>query len=522
MKYISYILSLSSIFNVIFAQICGVVVPENPLSYQGLNTPYILKSLNNKTDDCSVLKQRSTVFIEIVIFDIVSSTFYIYNPLVVNDLGQIKNIIKTDQLPVHNVVGIWFGSNDVTFKLLDSNNSLHFGDCVDGYNNSVFGNFAYCNAKIFFETVDKYKFYIPDIGKTINDFDCLTTRSFEFNQQYHISSVVSSYIIYQDQKVAIKSFNNLSIFEPPLYVIINKSNGRILNSYISIATRCNTFIGYDFIDQYNRKSSIVLNELQGSLDKQQIFIPSTHPSVMMNGYPDLNKLNLYRIGLNQPVVTGIHINDSIIYCNGIYNKTPVFLYNHYDLLTNYNTPDDTLGNNLINVMISRFLSSWNTYDCGNILKVPFPIKYEKDYNNVIVSNNIMNKSKDYNTENNTVFNSYIIGLIVVSILVIIICMFTVRERIKRTKSKNQVIELKEIKEDQEKMILEMKKNQDELDDNYDNLHKKHIELEQKLMNIIIVDDFKKSKEIIQNKIETERHIMKERLKERLDNKKIKN
>ena len=521
MKPLSYFISFSLLMIKISAQICGLIVPENPLSYQGLNTPYILKSFTGNAADCSVLDQRTTVFVEIVIFDISASTFYIYNPLVVNRLKQIKIYDEIPQLPDQNIVGIWFGSNGVTFKLIDSNNSLHFGDCIDGYNGSIFGNFAYCNARIFFTTISKYRISIPNIGKTVNGFTCLTTRSFEFNEQYQISNVISSYIVLNSYKIVMKTIKNLSIFKP-LFIIISKSNGYILNNYISIATGCTIFAGYDFTEQFIMKTSMILNEIYASLDVEQVFIPSTHPSVTIDGVPNLNKLNLYRIGLNQSTVSEIDYNDSRLYCDGIYKKTPIFLYKHHDLLNNYITPDETLGNSLLNVMISRFLTSWNTYNCTEVLKVEFPIKYLKDYNNVIVYNNVLSmyNISSNNTETNKpatqTINIYLIGLITVSILSVLICIYTIRERIKRNKIKNEVIELMEKKEEQDILILEIQKNQLDLDFEYENLHKKHTDLEQKLMNIIIVDQLEKAGEMLQKEIEIERHKTKQKLNGKLE------
>ena len=45
------------------AQNCGLIVPINPLSAQGLSTPYILTSLD-PTNPCSVLDPKTSVFVE--------------------------------------------------------------------------------------------------------------------------------------------------------------------------------------------------------------------------------------------------------------------------------------------------------------------------------------------------------------------------------------------------------------------------------------------------------------------------
>ena len=195
---------------------CGILVPEDPLSINGLKKPYILKSLTNNNNDCCVTKTYKTVFVEVVILDIISNTFYVYNPPVINNNSQIKIKTELPSLPQQYIIGIWFGSNNVTFKLLDSNNSLHFGNCADGTHQSIFGNFAYCNAKNFFITVNNL---INSNNIKIPNSNCITSRSFEFNYQYDISGISSSYIITKDYKVVPNNLNSLNLYQI-LYIII--------------------------------------------------------------------------------------------------------------------------------------------------------------------------------------------------------------------------------------------------------------------------------------------------------------
>ena len=142
------------------AQNCGLIVPINPLTAQGLATPYILTSLD-PANPCSVLDPNSAAFVEATILDNDNGNLFVYHPLVVDNLNQIAVQPIVPQLPTNFNIGLWFGSNGETLTLISSTtspgiNSLQQGNCVDGLPNSVFGQFAYCNAAKFFNVANTF------------------------------------------------------------------------------------------------------------------------------------------------------------------------------------------------------------------------------------------------------------------------------------------------------------------------------------------------------------------------------
>lgn len=120
---------------------CVITVPPNPLTAQGLATPYKVTGC----DQTQFADQGS--FVEAAIIDTATGAVQIYHPLVIN-----QNMVQADfiapvlpTLPANSVVGLWFGSNAATVTLKGT-----IQTCVNGDGKSIFGQFAYCNAPAFF------------------------------------------------------------------------------------------------------------------------------------------------------------------------------------------------------------------------------------------------------------------------------------------------------------------------------------------------------------------------------------
>lgn len=113
------------------AQNCVLTVPPNPLTAQGLATPYTVTGCNQ------IDFANQGTFVEAAIFDPATNQITIYHPLVVNQgavAGQdfIQPVPAT--VPAGATVGIWFGSNAAVVTLAGAT-----GGCVNGLPNSPFG-----------------------------------------------------------------------------------------------------------------------------------------------------------------------------------------------------------------------------------------------------------------------------------------------------------------------------------------------------------------------------------------------
>ena len=111
---------------------CTLSIPANPLSAQGLMTPYQVTGCDQR----QFSDQGS--FVEAAIFDPATSQITLYHPLVVNQ-GDVagKDFIAPAPatVPSGATIGIWFGTNAGTLTLGGAGAKA----CVNGLANSVFG-----------------------------------------------------------------------------------------------------------------------------------------------------------------------------------------------------------------------------------------------------------------------------------------------------------------------------------------------------------------------------------------------
>src|SRR5690242_6310570 len=104
---------------------CTLVVPADPLSAQGLATPYRLLA------PCQEADPGSSAFVQATIVDPATGALSVYNPVVVDDKSTPVAPPVVPKLPAGAVVGIWFGFNGDNLTLGDSGGSLTAGACVN-------------------------------------------------------------------------------------------------------------------------------------------------------------------------------------------------------------------------------------------------------------------------------------------------------------------------------------------------------------------------------------------------------
>ena len=100
---------------------CTLTVPANPLTAQGLATPYQLG------DGCDEANKMQAAFVQGAVIDPAGS-ISVYNPLVVNQGQQPAAAPVMPTIPAGSTVGIWFGFNGNNLTLQDMNGSLQQGN----------------------------------------------------------------------------------------------------------------------------------------------------------------------------------------------------------------------------------------------------------------------------------------------------------------------------------------------------------------------------------------------------------
>ena len=134
---------------------CDIIVPANPLSAQGLATPYQLTGPDGMTpaqSGCTMANAANLgAFVQATIVNTQTGQLSVYDPLVITQ-GTTPAVAPTvPTLPAHYVATIDFGFNGTDLTQVGATaNALRQGDCVNGQAGSVFGQVSFCNGTNFF------------------------------------------------------------------------------------------------------------------------------------------------------------------------------------------------------------------------------------------------------------------------------------------------------------------------------------------------------------------------------------
>lgn len=387
---------------------CTLIVPPNPLSAQGLATPYKLAATNDDNGPCNEANKAQSAFVQAAIFDPATGKISIYDPLVV-DKGQDPAAASVvPQLPNGAVVGIWFGFNGTALTLKAKNNSLQDGKCVNGLNGDVFGQFAYCNAPAFFAAANKAiqsgQLVPPPLGTAQDGQPCPTVRDFSVVDQDQSDNLTTAYLVTGDGKTAQVNATNLKAL-PNATILTNASDNGLLDKAIDKALGCAPWTAPNLTNPGQKEPSLPLNELQAAAyqAKPVALIPGGDPMVLVNGQPNLDKVNLYRMGVNQPVVQNLAMADTKVYCTNILNTGLPRLLTDAPLTKLQASPDPAAANSLFTFLAQRLNTTWQAdagINCLGLLGQPNPFNVKTNGDGVAVDATLNNGNNDNNNNNN--------------------------------------------------------------------------------------------------------------------------
>src|ERR1700693_1406741 len=90
---------------------CTLIVPAQPLTAQGLATPYQLVATNPDNGPCNEANTMQAAFVQGSIFDFDTGQISVYNPLVIDQGTKPAINPVVPQISRNAVVAIWFGFN---------------------------------------------------------------------------------------------------------------------------------------------------------------------------------------------------------------------------------------------------------------------------------------------------------------------------------------------------------------------------------------------------------------------------
>ena len=331
------------------AATCTLAVPARPLTAAGLASPYLLRSGDS---DCTEGSPDTSAFVEATILDPATGALFAYRPLVV-DAGSAPALPPhVPALPPNAVVALWFGFQGDTLQLTGPGAR----PCTNGVGRSLFGQFAYCNARPFFRAARR-SVHPPALGTALDGLPCPSIRDFSVVDQDQSDNVSTEYTRLPG---GVAQSTVASREMPGATPLRNGSDNGLLNRAIQPALGCATWTVPDLTDPDPGAPGVptlALNELQAAAFQGApvALVPSTDPMTQTQA-----KTVLYRLGVGQSPA-GIR-PQTAAYCQ---NMMAVGLPRiQEDRPFTQDAPSPQAGVGLYDFLLARFMSTADTLGCG--------------------------------------------------------------------------------------------------------------------------------------------------------------
>ena len=369
---------------------CTLIVPKNPLTAQGLATPYQLVATDANNGACNETNGNQTAFVQGAVFDPETGQISAYNPLVIDKGTQPAVAPVVPTIPQGAVVALWFGFNGDNLALQGTGNSLRNSKCVNGVNGSIFGQFSYCNAPAFFQAarqaVANGQLVPPALGIGKDGQTCPTVRDFSIVDQDQSDNVTTAYLVTGNNQIAQLTAANMAQ-NPNSTVLTNGSDNRLLDVAVDGALGCTPWKVADLADPGQMVPTLPLNEIQATAlqAKPVAMVPNFDPMVLVNNQRNINKLNAYRAGVNQPQINDPRQASTRAYCLNLMNVGPARLALDAQLTSQKASPDVAVANNLFNFLGQRFAATWTNLTCQQLTGKASPITVTTNGNGVAIT-----------------------------------------------------------------------------------------------------------------------------------------
>jgi len=405
---------------------CTLIVPPNPLTAQGLATPYQLAATDVANGPCNEANANQSAFVQADILNPATGQITTYDPLVIDKGTQPAVQPVAPQLPRNAVVAIWFGDNGTTLSLLKTNARQHNrgrggrfsfgqffhiglsgganGNCVNGLPGSPFGQFAYCNAPNFFRVANlliaTHRITVPPLGTGTDGQPCPTTRDFSIVDMDQSDNVQTQYLANGNGQTAQFSTANQAQVQNAT-TISNPSDNALLSRFVDPTLGCKAWQVPDIVNNNTPTATYGTDELQAAHEQRApvALVPAGDEMVLLNGDPSLTKVNLYRAGADQPFATSLNnasttTASTTTYCQNLINVALPRLQLDMTLFQNQPSPDGgATANTLFGFLANRLNAtlSANGLNCVGLLNIQNPVTLTTDGNGVVTAATITTK-----------------------------------------------------------------------------------------------------------------------------------
>jgi hypothetical protein len=360
---------------------CTVAVPANPLSAQGLASPWVLG------DGCTWANGGTEgVFIDATILA-PNGQLQVYNPLVINQgtTPAVAPVAPTIAAGSQVILSLGFNGNALALV----GTGARQGNCIDAFGNSIINQTPQCNAANFYRLANaeiaRGTLTVPAVGTGHDGQACQTTRDFGLIDQDQSDNAVAHYLFdpATGQSAQATAANTAAMANAT--VEANGSDNGLLDKFVDPALGCTPFTAPNPTNPNGSSASQALNELSARVNQKGTIatVPVNDPQTLVGGNFSLGKTNAYRIETDQaPLSARTNLSqNAATYCQNVVNIQTPRLKLDAAMETGTASPVPALGNNLANFLAARLSASFGNLNCQNF-GLTNPVTLTTDANGV--------------------------------------------------------------------------------------------------------------------------------------------
>jgi hypothetical protein len=348
-------------------QNCTITVPAAPLTARGLATPYLLTATDRADGPCNEANTAQTAFVQATIYNPATGALSVYDPLVI-DAGTRPAVTPlVPRLPSGAVVGIWFGYNGDNLTLRAASGGLAADRCVNGLGNSLFTQYAYCNAPAFFTAVKAgiaaHRLTVPALGTARDGKSCPSTRDFSIVDQDQSDNVTTQYLATASGRIAQSTSADAARL-PGATVLANPSDNALLDVFVDPSLGCKPWTVPN-LDGGGTATSLALDEIQANSDQAgpSALVPLNDPMTAVAGAFSTTKTNLYRAGVDQAALPAGETPK--VYCRDMDSIQTARLKLDLRRFSAAASPDPGAATNLLTFLADRLHGSFQNLGCAS-------------------------------------------------------------------------------------------------------------------------------------------------------------
>jgi len=361
---------------------CTLTVPANPLTAQGLATPWQLG------DGCSWANGGTEgAFVEATILA-PNGQVQVYDPLVV-DQGTTAAVAPTPPtIAAGSQVIISAGFNGNALAVTGAGAAQ--GKCIDALGNSIINQTPQCNAAAFYQLANQEiangTLTVPPTGTGKDGQPCETTTSFPLIDQDQSDNVDASYLFNPNTG---QTAQNTAANVASMAGATNENNGSddgLLDAFVNPALGCTAFTAPNTTAAAGTSSSQALNALSARQNQPATpaLLPVNDPQLLVGGNFSVAKTNVYRAETDQPLLPAntSTAQNAATYCQNMVNlQTPVLKLDAP--METGASPVPALGSTLANFLAARENASFTNLNCQNF-GLTNPVTLTLDGNGVAI------------------------------------------------------------------------------------------------------------------------------------------